>query len=472
MSSKRHQGSFLLLRSVFSKSVKSVSPAHRLGKIAVLDSSASVLRVQDRSYVLNHNCYLVGFGKAVLGMAQELGQILGPHLKSGILSVPVGSVNSPYLPEFPFIRLCQGAANNLPDQDAYDTALAIQALIRKLTPNDLLFVALSGGGSALLPCPVESMTLKEKFDIIKALSKSGASINELNVVRKRLSDLKGGKLGLLSKPTPTVAFILSDIIDDPLDLIGSGPTVANTDEPGLAKKVLGSYNVAISEHVQSILSRPSPPILPGDLNHVQNVIIGNLDLALEGMSEHCTENGFPNLILSNAFDGPVIDLAHRLAKLAFDICSNRQDLEPSGIIPLKNGLHNAGEPFALLSGGEPTVHVTGTGKGGRNQELVLRFAVDFDRLCTVTDIRDRFKVFFMSAGTDGIDGPTDAAGAMSDNDTIKECREQGLDLEKCLANNDSYSLLSVLNRGKNLIKVGHTGTNVMDVHCILIQLKK
>lgn len=470
MSSRSSQASFSLLRSVYSRALSAVSPAHRLRQ--VLTHSDRVIQVEGRSYNLDQNCYLVGFGKAVMGMAMELANILGPNLKEGILSVPVGSALEPHLPGHPCIRVCQGAANNLPDRNAEHTAHEITSLVRGLQADDLLFVVVSGGGSALLPFPMEPVTLDEKFSVIKSLSNAGATINELNSVRKRLSAVKGGKLGRLSYPTPTVSFILSDIIGDPLDLISSGPTAADSDPKELADEILSKFGVSVPRSVTHVLTQPFTPTNSNDLEHVQNVIIGNLDLALEGISKHFYENGVKNLVWSNNIDGLVSDVASDFADLAYKVCFNQgKGSETPGIEAITSHLHEVGQPVALISGGEPTVHVVGSGKGGRNQELVVRFSVEFDRLCAGSNLRENFDVFFMSAGTDGIDGPTDAAGAMADNGMISQCLEQGLSVSKYVSNNDCYTLLSALNAGRNLIKVGHTGTNVMDVHCMLIQKK-
>jgi len=491
------------LKSLYEQTVEVVQPYNRVKQLVKVQEST--VTIGENDYKLSPfgqpNCYVVGFGKAVSGMAAALDAVLGQHVAEGVISVPAGSQETfrknrrsdlVLSPESK-IRVLEGAEENLPDEKAFEAAKEIVSLVEdceKMAENGrkpLLFALISGGGSALLPYPIEGVSLNEKMRLIRSLSLAGATIQEVNSVRKRLSKVKGGKLALLAgRNVPLVSLILSDIIGDPLDLIASSPTVRNVDKSTLAWEIVDKFNIKVPDSIVSALTSEGGTVAEEDFTHVQNVLIGNVDLALEGMQKICQSMGLRTWVASNKVSGEARKLGDFYARLAFsaieaeDINNNSNDLMDEecfspevlaqfvqNVRDLRSGSLKNAKGVCLLSGGEPIVKVEGKGMGGRNQELSLSFAVAFDTLG-----QGQYQgVHFMSAGTDGIDGPTPAAGAIAYSTLAEDARKQGLDLRAAIGNNDSFTVLSKLNHGRELITVGHTGTNVMDVHCLVILAK-
>ena len=350
----------------------------------------------------------------------------------------------------------EGAAGNLPDAAALETALLIDELVQGGREGDLLLVLITGGGSALLPFPRRPITLGEKAALIRGLSLAGAPIKELNAVRKRISELKGGRLALKATRCGfrVIGLIISDIVGDPLDLIASGPTVLNGDDPGLAKEIIERYKVPIPTSVSTVLSEECETQSPSQFEKVQNFIIGNNDVALNAMRRFAESEGFSALITSNRVEGEAWEVATEMI--------NRVEATLERGLPLPR-------PLCLISGGEPVVNVSGGGVGGRNLELALAFAFETG-LTIAPELRQDYEIWFMSAGTDGIDGPTDAAGAIVDiSYFVGDVAAQQLDPLAYLDDNDSYTFFEKFNDGESLIRCGHTGTNVMDVHAITIR---
>uniref|UniRef100_A0A672VCA7 Glycerate kinase n=2 Tax=Strigops habroptila TaxID=2489341 RepID=A0A672VCA7_STRHB len=258
------------------------------------------LLVEGRAFPVKRNLYLVGFGKAVLGMAAAAEEILGDHLVQGIINM--------LLKPHSKIQVIEGAKNNLPDAEALKGAVAIQELAEGLTADDLLLVLISGGGSALLPAPIPPILLKEKEKLTKMLASQGAAIQELNIVRKTLSLLKGGGLAQLSYPAQVVSLILSDVIGDPLDIIASGPTAASTHTVQDCLQILTKYNLLcnLPKSVETVLSSsPTKPTAPEDFSHVCNIVIGSNSLALDKAKRQAEGLGYTTLVLSAAICGDV-----------------------------------------------------------------------------------------------------------------------------------------------------------------------
>ncbi|XP_065343558.1 glycerate kinase isoform X2 [Cloeon dipterum] len=384
-------------------------------------------------------------------MAAAAAPLLDSHLQGGILSVPVGS-DSNLIRQLKKANLevLEGAKNNLPDNDALLAAKKIKDLAVSLHPEDILIILISGGGSALLPLPKEGLTLEDKLDAIKKLTRAGATINELNHVRIALSDLKGGQLATLSGTKQVVTLILSDIIGDPVHLIASGPTVQPL--PVNTCDIIEKYDLTdklSTKILQYLMDNIKCQSL--DTSHVQNLVIGNNTKALEAAAEKAKELGYFPCILSNSVSGEVVDVSNFYGTLA-RVWRKKDQLNelisqskfpitkpPAAVCDMQS--------IIFICGGEPTVALKGQGQGGRNQELALRVAKTLPEGCT-----------FLSAGTDGIDGPTPAAGAVCDRSNLRS------DLDKFLANNDSYSYLR--ESDGDLIQTGHTGTNVMDIHLL------
>ncbi len=505
------------LKSIFSEAVEAVQPHKRIPQLVSVRGDR--LSVDGRTYGLGpgdggrrrrRTCYVVGFGKAVSGMAVVLERILGRHLEEGVVSVPHGSQEAfrsagkeeLVLPPHSRIRVYEGARDNVPDEDSFAASRAIVELVRKLSSTDVLFVLVSGGGSALLPFPPPPVTLAEKSALIRCLSRAGATIQELNSVRKRMSMVKGGRLAVLAHPAQVVALILSDIIGDPLDLIASSPTVENADRCFLAREIVAKYEEKLDEVAPSIRMVLDNEEEEGQedetrkpFDHVQNILIGNNGVALDAMAAACNRRQFVSIVGSNSISGEARSLGQLYAKVAFLAQSSgeaeaaravRLLREELGVLPeaaarfverareLAGGGGHQLPPVCLVNGGEPTVTVRGRGRGGRNQELALSFALELHQLrrSRAGPPHAPCRAFLLSAGTDGIDGPTEAAGAIGHAALVEDAHGRGTDVSGVLDDNDSFNFFSSHNDGSELVVVGHTGTNVMDLHLLIILCEK
>ncbi|XP_035223503.1 glycerate kinase-like [Stegodyphus dumicola] len=440
--------------------------------------------VQGKQFPLAHNVYIVGFGKGVLGMAAALEELLEEHIVSGILSVPEGIQalhNSNHGKQKHKLKSCiqifEGAANNIPDEKSLFAASKISELVVSLNHSHLLFVLITGGGSALLPAPKPPLTLSEKQKVIKLLASKGATIEEMNAVRKRLSLLKGGGLAEIAKPATVVSLILSDIIGDPLDFIASAPTVKNTDDPTLPMNIIVKYNLTndLPPSAIQLLQQIPDEVKLGStkcFDHVNNYIIGNNMIALKAAFLEAEEMQYTPFIITNSLQGTARTIGEKLiicmeaalqqnTDTVFKIC-NEIELQPELVLDATAQLKNSKKGICLLFGGETTVKVHGKGVGGRNQELALAAALQLYYK------QFKYRITLLSAGTDGIDGPTPAAGAIATKDVIATANKEETDAIQFLNENNSYTFFSQVGKGQWLIKSGHTGTNVMDIIIILI----
>ncbi|XP_056190573.1 glycerate kinase [Falco biarmicus] len=494
---------------LFRSAVGTVQPALMLQRAVKLQGDGCPqLLVKGQAFPVKRDLYLVGFGKAVLGMAAAAEEILGDHLVRGIINVPLGiqeslqraGMREMLLKPHSKIQVIEGAKNNLPDPAALKGAVAIQELAEGLTADDLLLVLISGGGSALLPAPIPPILLEEKEKLTKMLASQGADIRELNIVRKTLSLLKGGGLARLAHPAQVVSLILSDVIGDPLDIIASGPTAASSHSVRDCLQILTKYNLLhnLPKSVETVLSSsPTKPTASEDYSHVCNIIIGSNTLALDEAKRQAEGLGYATLILSTAICGEVGRMAMLYCQLIQLVClgfaslgegplsdavrGNLLQLAAELAIPGLNlakflqTLRGLGpeRPVCILAGGETTVQLQGSGKGGRNQELALRVGLGLHRAQAMeVSPPGRCEIVFLSAGTDGQDGPTEAAGAFCSPQMVAEALREGLDVEAFLRNNDSYTFFSQFQGGHHLLVTGLTGTNVMDIQAILIRAMK
>ncbi|NXC30631.1 GLCTK kinase, partial [Campylorhamphus procurvoides] len=491
--------------SLFRSAVGTVCPAPMMKRALRLQrDGCPQLLVRGLAFPVKRDLYLVGFGKAVLGMAAAAEEILGDHLVRGIITVPLGikenlqqaGMQEMLLKPHSKIQVIEGAKNNLPDAEALKGAGAIQQLAEGLTADDLLLVLISGGGSALLPAPIPPILLEEKEKLTKMLASRGAAIQELNIVRKTLSVLKGGGLAQLAYPARVVSLILSDVIGDPLDIIASGPTAASSHTVQDCLQILTKYNLLhnLPKSVETVLSsNPTKPTAPENYSHVSNIIIGSNTLALDEAKRQAEGLGYAALVLSAAIHGEVgrvamlycqliqlVCLCHaglgegplhdevrgNLLQLAAELEIPSLDLDK--FLEALQGLE-PGRPVCILAGGETTVQLQGTGKGGRNQELALRVGLGLHRAQAASSPQGRCEIIFFSGGTDGQDGPTEAAGAFCSPGLVAEALQEGLDVETFLSNNDSHTFFSRFQGGHHLLVTGLTGTNVMDIQAILIR---
>lgn len=378
-------------------------------------------------------CHLVGFGKAVLGMASELSKVLDNRLKSGIISIPLNiqkTFSDVQLPAV--IEAFEGAKNNLPDGRAMQTAMKIVNFTKTLNQNDILFVLVSGGGSALLPLPCENVSLPEKLNIIKQLASKGATITDINRIRIDLSQTKGGKLAHNARNAGAViTFIISDIIGDPIHLIASGPTVhskQNDRNEEHSIDVLKRFELwdSLPEHIQRAIKKQVAQQSVPKLENVHNMIIASNEIAVRAVLTEVIAKNLKGIILSTAIEGNVADLSKAyfdLAKYIELFKSNQindqeflQRLQNlSQVLCIRNSfIENIRQivresmekrmDLCIIGGGEPTVEITGNGIGGRNQELALRFS----QLTFGDDLVQ--DVLLLSAGTDGIDGKWQSVG--------------------------------------------------------------
>lgn len=429
--------------------------------LAAVDPAAAVRRalrregdallVSSRRYDLNayRRVFIVGGGKAAAPMAAASADILGERLTGGIVITKYGHTlkDAPSLADGA-LQLLE-AGHPVPDAAGVQGAGRIAALLREAGADDLVICLISGGGSALLTLPQPDITLEDLRALTDALLRCGATINEINALRKHLQQLQGGGIAQLAAPATVIALILSDVVGDPLDVIASGPTSPDTTTFADAWAVLETYGLveaiprSIVERLRAGLAGQVPETpKPGEalFERVHNVVIGSNALAAQAAVGRARELGFAALVLSTYVEGEAREVARVAAALAKDLARNGRPLRP---------------PACLVLGGETTVTLRGAGRGGRNQELALAAAIALDGWS---------RVLIATLATDGNDGPTDAAGAIATGETAAQGRALGLEARAYLANNDSYTYFDRLG---GLIRTGPTNTNVNDLLFVL-----
>jgi hydroxypyruvate reductase len=389
--------------------------------------------------------FLLAVGKAAPQMCREVERILGKRLLSGGL----GLTKHGHAKAGPRLIEITEAGHPIPDEAGAKASEAARELLRGLNARDLLIVALSGGASALLSAPAEPVTLAAKQKTTDLLLRAGADIFELNAVRKHLSFLKGGQLAALAHPATIVSLLLSDVIGDPIDVIGSGPTAPDLSTFADAVAVLNKFGLLerVPASVRDMLQRgvngelPETP-KPGDplFQNVHNIVVGSNSLALAATARKAKLLGYKPLVLSSTIEGETREVARVHASILREVVTSGQPARP---------------PLCILSGGETTVTVRGKGKGGRNQEFAL---------ATAAAIAGLPNVAALSVGTDGTDGPTDAAGAIATGETVARANALGLNPSDHLLRKDAYPFFDALG---DLLKTGPTGTNVMDINILL-----
>ena len=387
---------------------------------------------------------VVGCGKAAAPMAAAVEEIVGDRISCGAAVTKYGHVQPTRI-----IRVHE-AGHPVPDDAGIAGAQAILGHVRGLGSGDLVIVLISGGGSALTPAPVEGITLTAKQALTKTLLACGADIREMNTLRKHISRFKGGQLARAAQPARVLTLILSDIVGDPLDAIASGPTVPDPTTYADALGILDKYRIrgeipaAIRNRLEAGARGEVPETPKPDdplFTRVSNLIVGSNIQALLAARSEARGLGLTPMILSSSIEGETREVARMHAALAREVRMSGNPLSA---------------PACLISGGETTVTLRGSGKGGRNQEFVLAAALDIAGLP---------QTVILSAGTDGTDGPTDAAGAIADGNTSARALAAGLSPRKALETNDAYPFFEKLG---DLILTGPTKTNVMDVRLLLV----
>lgn len=371
--------------------------------------------------------YLVAAGKAAWQMAKTAAGILGDRLQAGVCVTKYGHVKG----DITKVQ-CFEAGHPVPDENSFRGTQAALDLVSDLKEEDTVIFLLSGGGSALFEKPL--IPGQELSDITEQLLACGADITEINILRKRLSAVKGGRFAEICAPARVYSIVLSDILGDPLDMIASGPAYPDSSTCEQALAVAEKYGLRLSDRAVDLLKEETPR----ELHNVETVITGSVRNLCLGAAQVCEELGYRPFILTDRLCCEAREAGSFLASIA----KTHQDSEQS---------------LAFLAGGETIVHLSGTGKGGRNQELALAAAEG------IAGLRD---TAIFSIGSDGTDGPTDAAGGYCDGDTKKRLRDKGIDIYKVLRDNNAYAALE---EAGGLIKTGATGTNVNDVAVALIK---
>ncbi len=438
-----------MAKAIFLKALSAVDPSKILKDRIRIERDRLLVKTEresEKTVELSgvNKIFLVGTGKASNSMAQAIEGIFGDRITRGVITTKYG--HQLPLKKTEIIE----AGHPLPDQKGYEGAKKIQRLLKESGPEDLVIFLLSGGGSALLPFPADHIDLKEKQEVTQLLLDCGANIKEINTIRKHISRIKGGWLAKWAYPSTVIGFILSDVVGDQLEVIGSGPTVPDPSTFEEAWEILRKYDLLneIAPSIQKYLQlgkkgkvEETPKPQDVTFEKVTNCLIGSNILALRAAEKEAASLGFNALILSSSIEGETREAAR------FHTAIAKQVVSSGNPIP---------RPACILSGGETTVTIKGKGLGGRNQEFALASAFEMSRI---------EKVVLLSGGTDGTDGPTDATGAVADHTTIDRGIAMGLDPKTFLDNNNAYPFFQQLG---DLLITGPTYTNVMDVRIILV----
>ncbi|RLG53367.1 MAG: glycerate kinase [Thermoproteota archaeon] len=419
------------------------------GKKSVISSISlkdECFSVEDLEIPLKGKVLVIGAGKASGKMAEGVEYVLLDHIHAGhvnVLSGTEGLFNLSKVRTFP-------AGHPIPDHNTLEGTRKIVELVRGLDESDVVITLISGGGSALMEMPMPGITLEDLNRATRLLLECGARIQEINSVRKHISQVKGGRLARLCYPATVISLIISDVIGDPLDSIASGPTAPDTTTFQDAWEVLEKYDL-LKKMPKSIVETLKKGVRgeihdtpkPGDpvFERVHNFIVANNEKALYAAANQAKALGLNTLVLGSFIEGEARHVGQALAGIAQGIKHQNVPISP---------------PAVVLAGGETTVRVVGSGKGGRNQEVVLG---------SVEKIADEEGLCIASVGTDGVDGVTDAAGAIADGKTLSRALSLGLKPSTFLNRNDSYSFFLALN---DLIFTGPTLTNVMDVMGVVV----
>ena len=429
---------------IFRSALKAVDP-ERLVRLSMRLRGAS-LSIGSRAYDLNDfdRVLVIGAGKASAAMARAVEKILRDRISEGVVVVKYG-----HTVPLKKIRVIE-AGHPVPDKKSLEGGHEVLKILSESGEKDLVVCLLSGGGSALMDDFQAGITLADAGKATSLLLASGAAISEINTIRKHISRVKGGRLAAAASPSPMVSMILSDVIGDELDVIASGPTVPDPTTFAQAWGVLEKYEL-LSRFPKRILNyikeglfnaaHETPKPKNKIFKNVYNLIVGNNQTAVDAAASRARRLGYHPLILTTAMQGEAREAAKCLAAVAKEV--SRDDR------PVK-------KPACLIAGGETTVTLRGKGKGGRNQEMALAAALE---------ISGRDGIVFLSGGTDGTDGPTDAAGAWVDGTTMRRARPFAMDIPTCLNANDSYLFFKKLG---GHIMTGPTLTNVMDLTIILV----
>lgn len=448
------------MERIVDEALSRVNPYEMIRSTVTLDGSMLNIDTESLHDSLDLDSFerviVIGAGKAAAPMARAVEEILGDRLTGGLVSVKRGHTD-----ELERVRLIE-AGHPVPDEESVRAGREILELAQAGDSSTLVLTLISGGGSALLEAPLDAvvgservaLTLEELQETTKLLIGSGAPIQAVNAVRKHLSAVKGGRLAGALAPAHSISLILSDVVGDDLDAIASGLTVPDRSTFNEALEVVRRFGVEsrLPDRVARVLragtqgeiaETPKPGAEAFRL--VRNVLVGTNYQALLAAASAATALGYETLLLSSRLTGEAREAAGFLASVIAEVRAHEQPVTP---------------PACILAGGETTVTLRGTGKGGRNQELSLAMLAEMDRNPAL--FRD---VAFLSVATDGTDGPTDAAGAFATPEIAERARAKGLNMQTTLAENDSYHFFDAIGE---LLRTGPTNTNVCDIQIALI----
>lgn len=428
-----------------------------------LNNDSLIIELESKTIKCNLNLfdkiYVFGIGKAAFNMGYAIEKILGNRITKGVIVTKYGHIDKNIkLKRFTVIE----AGHPVPDKNSVFGAKTIYEIAEKADKKTLIINLISGGGSALFTLPEDGISLEDMQKTTKILLECGATITEINSIRKHLSKVKGGKFAKICYPAKIINIILSDVIGDRLDSIASGISVADNTNFNFVYQVIKKYAIEdkLPENVLKIIKdglagkiEDTPEQGDKIFENVENILLGNNFAAVKAAKTYLEEKGINSFLLTSHLSGEAKDIAKFFSSIAIDGIKDNLDFK---------------KPVAFIAGGETTVTIKGNGKGGRNLEMVLAFLVDLIKYNDLSEYKDKIRneIFFLSAGTDGTDGPTDAAGAIFSGKILDKMEKYKLDPVKYLENNDSYNFFD---KCQGLIKTGPTNTNVCDIQILLIK---
>jgi glycerate 2-kinase len=396
---------------------------------AVLPEEAVRRALNNKNF--SEKIVIIAIGKAAWNMAFAAKNTLGDKINTGLVITKYDHSKGP-IEGFEIIE----AGHPIPDDNSVRGATRAIELVSKLDKNHKVVLLISGGGSALFEKPMEGVTLEDVIDISNKLLSCGADIVEINTVRKHLSEVKGGRFAKKCKDSSIYAIVLSDVIGDRLNSIASGPAYPDMSTSDEAFKIIKKYGLSISDSVKNVIMMETPK----EIDNCETVVTANVSTLCRAARKTAQKLGYNTLVLTSTLNCEAKEAGRFMAAIARE---------------LKNGTFGIKSPCAIIAGGETVVRIVGIGKGGRNQELALSAAIGIDGLDDIV---------ICSVGSDGTDGPTDAAGGVVDGKTAERIRNSGILPEVYIDNNDSYNALKESN---DLILTGPTGTNVNDLIILL-----
>jgi hydroxypyruvate reductase/glycerate 2-kinase len=430
--------------SIFSEAIAAVDPAACIYRSVSKKDNELIINGEKYDLSRYDNIYAIAFGKAAISMSKAIEDVLGDSLSSGLAVTKHGFGDC-------LSKMEVFESNHpVPDDSSVKAGQMVHDLLEKTEASDLVIFLISGGGSALLTYPRKGITISDIARITDSLMRAGATIDELNTARKHLCSIKGGGLAKMAFPSESVSLILSDVVGDPLDVIASGPTVPDTSSFGDFSEIIERYEIGITVGIGGLLEDGLEGVIEetpkaGDyiFEKTSHYLVGNNSLALQEAEIKASKLGYNTMVMSSSIVGEAREVAKVLAAITRE--------ERHGVSPLPL-------PACILAGGETTVTMKGNGSGGRCQEAALSFGIEASGL---------HNVLLLAAGTDGNDGTTDYAGAFADGETLERGKGIQLDAHAYLSDNNSYAYFKETG---DLVKTGPTGTNVMDIYIILVDM--